>query len=232
MNLFIPSNIIPWLLGSVILLFIGVRSWMHLRKVNSSTTKFFMVVGFLGGLGLACYSWPSLFTNDPQILKLGFFIGVPLIYAMFTYQSYFTWFGILKRRISYAWLLVPSLVIAITTVFLEYKDLFRDNIRIEGGELVFNFLPTSRFLQSLLISFTLVNGLWFIKESFSLKESKARIRFASIGVIFTIVGAGTIADNLFFGGDSQSKVLMYAYILSFALFFFTLLLIVRRNSNK
>lgn len=232
MQFSIPSNVIPWLLGSIILLFLGVRSWIHLSKVNTPTTRFFVVVGLLGGLGLACYSIPSILTNDPQILKLGFLLGIPLLYSMFVYQTYFTWFGILKKKISYAWLLVPALAIAVTTMIIELNSTLQDNIYIDGGKLVFQFPQTSRFLQSILLLFVLVNGLWFIKEAFSIKDLSSKLRFFAFGIIFAAISASTISDNIFSGGNNSSKFLVYAYLVSFVSFFVTLLLIIRKNAKK
>ncbi len=232
MNFSVPSNVIPWLFGAIVLIPLGIRAWIHSRKIKTPTTRYFALTGLLGGFALAFYSFPSVFTDSPTLLKAGFVIGIPLLYSMLIYQSYYVWYAVLQKKISYLYLLVPVAAIGLYAMITDVQDALKDNVRIENNELIFSFLPLSRLLQSTLLLLVLVNGLYFLKQSFSIKDMGGKLRFLSLGILYTLVAISTIMDNLFYQGDSDSVLLYYGYIFSAIVFFVTLLIVILKNKKS
>lgn len=230
MSVSVPSNIIPWLLGAIVLIPLSLRAWVHSRKINTPTTRYFAITGLLGGIALAFYSFPPIVTSDPYWLKVGFIIGIPLLYIMLMYQSYYVWYAVLQKKISYYWLVIPTVLIGGAAIVNELRDTIRDDIKIVNNEVIFHFLPLSRVLQSTLLLLVLVNGLFFLKQATRLKERGAKLRFLSLGILYTLVAITTIADNLVFGGDSSSTPLLLGYAIGALAFFTTLVFVLVRKS--
>jgi hypothetical protein len=209
----IPSNVIVWLIGALILVPLGVRAWLHSRQVKTPTAKYFAATGLLGGIGLACYSLPSVFTNNPHWLKAGVLLGIPFIYAMLAIQPYYLWYSVFQSRFRLSWLLVPFGSLAFVTAVYELSYTLTDNIYISNNELVYGFNVFSRYAQSLLLLLIVINGGIFIKQAMNLKHWSL-IRFLSLGLLFIVVGISTIIDNIFYTGQNASPTLLYAYLLS------------------
>lgn len=231
MDFSVPSNVMPWFLGAIVLLPLGIRAWLHWRKIKTPTTLYFAITGMLGGLALAFFSFPSVFTDNSKVLTAGIAIGIPLLYTMLIYQSYYVWYAVLQRKISYYWLLIPTATIGIFVAVTEFMDAIKDNVYIENNELIFNFLPSSRLLQSLLLLLVLVNGLYFLRQSFSLKDFGGKLRFFSLGILYTFVALSTISDNLIYEGDNNSRFMLIGYLLSAVAFFVTLVIVLLKNKN-
>lgn len=232
MDSIVPANVVPWLIGALVLLPLGLRSWIHSKKLSTPTTKYFAVTAISGGLALAFYSFPSLFTTDPMWLKLGFLIGAPILYFMLIYQSYYLWYAVLQRRFKYYWLLIPVLTIGIVTAAIELHDIYKDDIRIENNELIFNFVLVSRVLQSLLLLQVFIIGAYFLKVAPKLPDRLSKLRFLSVGVFYVLVSLGTIADNLIFSGASDSRAVLIGYSVGGVAFFASLALVFTRKDTR
>lgn len=225
----VPSNVVPWLIGAIILLPLGLRSWVHSQKVKTPISRYFAATGLLGGLALACYSLPSLFTSDPWWLKAGIFVGIPFLYSMLAVQVYYVWYSLFQAKFSFKWLFTPVAAIASITAIFELVYTVNDSIYIADNELIYGFSSFSRYAQSLLLLLVLLNGLLFFKQALGLREMWAKLRLISLGLLYILVSLVTIIDNIAYVGQNTSPYLLYGYALSAVVFFITLIVVLRKQ---
>jgi len=228
----IPSNVWTWLIGALVFIPLGFRSWRRAKKLQSPTYRYFAVTGLGVGFGLLIYSLPAIITTNPKALQLGLTLGVFPLYAALAYQPYYTWYVLFQDKFSHWWFSAPAIAIASTQAVIDIYSGIKDGVYNVNNELVFSFYFPARVLQSILLLFAIINGVIFIFQSRGLSDKKAKLRLASIGMLYILTAVGVIYDNLIAQGQNDNPVVLLGFLIGGSLFLITFILVLIRSPLK
>lgn len=150
----IPVSTVTWLLGSVALLILAVRSFLSYRHSRTELLKYAAWFAMLMGVSLAFFSAPSLFTLNTAVLLKWDLVGEVIYYSSMVAQAAVVWLLMLRRYVPVyavtvpvallclsAWInAVPKASLVLSNDFLDYLDP-RYSSLVLGGLLLILFLP-------------------------------------------------------------------------------------------
>lgn len=213
----VPSNLLPWLIGSIVIGFFGVRALLLYIRYKSPLSRYFMISSFALSVTLGLWSLPFLFTRSEPALRLIVGIGDVLFYVVLVYQTRITWYLSL-RSISYAWLLIPSLGLALPGVIMSVLADITAPIGISNGIAIYPVSAFGLVIQAILLMNVVAIGLLLLTKVNRQKTNDAKLNLVSIGVLYACCGLGGIINTLFSAGDNQSGLVPTVYFLGFSVF--------------
>ncbi len=210
-----PSNLLPWLIGSVVIGLFGVRAFVSYRRLNAPLSRYFMISALLMSLALGLWSWPFLFTRSETAIRTLLIVGDVSFYSMLAYQTRIIWYLGLSH-IPYIWLLVPTLIVAIPGLAgIAYAEL-TEPVGVVNGVALYPVNAISHVSQMILLVGILMVGslvLWRVRAQ---KGYKARLNLASVAVLYIFGGLAGFANILLSEGTNQSAYVNIAYFVAFA----------------
>lgn len=234
MNLNIPSNLIIWVVGSVVTATFGTRAYLNYRRINSPLSKYFSITGYLVGLAWMLWVLPFVIFNldEPTgryssliLISLG---DAFLFMAMFT-QSYIYWYLALQSTVKYVYIAIPAAFIAIvglvSSVHAGFSSL--DLPAIIDGKAVFPSTSGSHVSQLILIVFVFLIGIELLKRAARQEGRKSKSGSIAISLLYICVGlAGSVNILSSSEATNTSPIVIVLYGIGMAAF--TLIFLVFR----
>ncbi len=211
----IPSNLQPWLIGSIVIGLFGFRAYRNYRKLKAPLSKYFLLSAGMMSLALGLWSWPFLFTRSDPVLRTLLIIGDISFYAMLVYQTRIIWYLALST-ISYWWVFVPAFIVAIPgTIGIVYAEL-TETVGVVDGVAQYPVSAIGHVSQMILLVGILIVGcllLWQVKTQ---KGMKAKLNLVSVAFLYVFGGLAGFANILLSEGTNQSVYVNIAYFVAFA----------------
>lgn len=225
----LPSNVIPSLLIGLSGVFFGVRGLLHYRKVRAPLTLYYSLAGLFVGVASLFYSVPFVFTQSDLSLKVLTLTGDLFYYATAVVSGRIIWYIGFKKKISFGWVLIPTLLLCIATMVVFIQSLQNVEYRVVNGLADYPIPPIpSLFFATVTLLFILV-GYLTVKEAKGLEIRRQRYRLYSIGLAFSIGGIFAIYNYLFHQGNNSSLISIVGYIVAALTLFLGVLFVSRRK---
>lgn len=234
MNLDIPSNLIIWIVGSVVTATFGTRAYLNYRRINSPLSKYFSVTGYLVSMAWILWVLPFIIFNldEPTgrysaliLISLG---DALLFTAMFT-QSYIYWYLALQNTVKYVYLAVPSAIIALgglaSSIYAGFSSL--DLPRVADGKAIFPSVSGSHISQLILIVFVFLIGIELLKRAARQEGRKSKSGSIAISLLYICVGLGG-SVNILSSSEATNTSPVVVVLYAIGLASFTLIFLVFR----
>lgn len=224
----IPIDSFSWLIGSVAILILGIKSLLRYRRSQDELTKYISRFALVMGVTLAMFCVPSFFTLHTRTLLIWDLVGEGFFFGGMMAQAAMMWFLILRPRFSAYFVTVPvGLVGLLAWLYaLPYTKLVLAN----------NFIYFLNPRLSTVVTAMLLIGLFGPVGAYFLRSAPRQMgfkaKFTSVAVGLTYLGIGLI------GGGFEivtGQMMTPSSVTSFTIFFSVLLVAAiwpRRSSTK
>ncbi|MBI3983932.1 hypothetical protein HY346_01395 [Candidatus Microgenomates bacterium] len=217
----IPTNVWPWASGAIVLMIFGIRSLMRSRTSNNILNSYFGWFGILVALAMSGYAFPAFFTTNPQILRWGLVLGNLSLTGGWLVQSRLLWFIGLRQKLSYQWVLIPTLMLASTSWVIEAAT---SQATITNHFLFYQYPASVGVITGSLVILLLIPlGFLFFYQSLGQPNFLTKFKSSLIGLIYLIMGASVFVNAALYHGVDTSETLLYNLI-GFGLLVIVLLL--------
>ncbi len=188
MNLFDPFlayNALGWVIGGASLLVFGLQVYRLDRSLSTNLTRHYILYSLALGGGIIIFSAPGLLTSNQTILKTSYVIGEGLIDFSLVYQAWiaahFLVGSILAKRIATITTGILSAILWVSQI-LSPAPFRLENSVVWGMNAVGHF-SIATIMTILILPVT----YFFLKQSVSTGDSRARIKSFATGITCLII---------------------------------------------
>lgn len=225
----IPSNTIPYLLGSIATLVIGIKSLQNYRRLKTPLSRHFAFSGFLAAAGLGLYSIPFYFTSNPDVLRISVTMGRLCLDIVGYWQIYLIWYLTGLRRFPLRYIVVPIVLIGIVG-FVDQALYFQTSpVGIIDGLAVYKFSDFAKYVHMISLMIVFVAGVIIGINAFEQKQLRSRIRLLSISILYVFASMADSYNTLFLQGLNNSWIVLAGFIIAAGVFLSTTLIFSRNR---
>lgn len=226
----IPSNMLPLAVMGTVALFFGLRGLYRYNKTKSPLTLYYSLSGILFGLSGIFYAVPFAIFNVSEVLKVTVTIADLLFYAGLIIQMRIIWYLGLKKRVSFMWLLLPSVAVMSVSLGFDLYSRYNSRYYVENNIAIFPTNQTTLYLLAFLSISIIIVGLLTLMQIRDLKSRQQKIRLASLGMMFLLAGLTVEYNFLFLGGNNTSSTIVIGYAVAALGFFIGLLFVTNKRA--
>lgn len=224
----IPFNTIPYFLGSIATLVVGIKSLQNYRKLKTPLSRHFTVSGFLAAAGLGLYSVPFYLTNNPEILKVCLILGRLFLDMVGYWQIYLVWYLTGLRRYPLRYLVVPIVLIAAIGFINQTLYFYNNPVGVIDGLAVYKFAEPAKYIHMFSLLIVFVAGIIIGINALEQTKLRAKIRLLSIAILYVFASLADIYNTLFLQGSSNSWIVLIGFVIAAGVFLSTTLIFSRK----
>lgn len=220
----IPSNTIPYLLGSIATLVIGIKSLQNYQKLKTPLSRHFAFSGFLSAAGLGLYSIPFYLTSNPDVLRISVTLARLCLDIVGYWQVYLIWYLTGLRRFPLRYLIVPIGLIGVVG-FVDQAFYYQTNpVGIVDGLAVYKFSDFAKYIHMISLMIVFVAGLVIGINAFQQKDLRSRVRLLSISILYVFASMADSYNTLFLQGLNNSWIVLVGFVIASGVFLSTTLI--------
>lgn len=185
----IPITSVTWLLGSVSVLAVSIRSFSVYRRSRTELLGYSAWFGLVIGISLLFFSVPSLFTLNTAVLLKWDLVGEILYYSSMVIQAAMVWFLILRKYVPLYAVTVPVALLALSSWVYAIP---RAKVAVDNG--LYDYLDprfSTFVLGGLLIGLFLPVGLYFLRMVPRQQGIKSTMNSLIFGLTYVGIGLTT-----------------------------------------
>lgn len=224
----IPTNTIPYFLGSIATLVVGIKSLQIYQKIKGPLSKHFAISGFLAAIGLGLYSVPFYLTNDPKILKICIIFGRLFVDIVGYWQFYLIWYLTSLKKYKLRYFVIPLFIVAVIGFINQAIYFYNNPAGVIDGLAVYRFTELAGYIHLLALLIVFIAGIIISINAFKQTELRAKIRLLSIAILYIFASLADIYNTIFLQGSSNSWVVLVGFIIAAGVFLITSLIFSRK----
>ncbi|HVE81074.1 MAG TPA: hypothetical protein VNA68_03000 [Candidatus Dormibacteraeota bacterium] len=199
----IPLNAYAWTMGGIALFFFALRSYRNHQETKNPVAWMYFLLGAPIAVAFFLYGIPPMLSKDPDVVIQTYYLADMFVMISMIAQSRLMWFIGLKNRIRYAWVALPTIMLTLTILLLEFgtsKAAFGNNLTLYTD---IEPVLYAKSLLYLLICFPI--GYFFIHQGALNPETRAKAKSIITGVAFILVSAAAISSSLLQQGSDTHE---------------------------
>lgn len=226
----LPSNVVPWLVGGLVITLLGLRGLQNYRKLHNPLSLFFAFSGFTAGLAFLLWSVPFAFTTNLTHLAYANIIGDLFLYIFLVIQAALVHYLTLKNKLPRGIFLAPFIIIAIVGWLSHCYGYLHYGVTIVNGNFEYTLPVIASIAQLILLINVFIVGLVLLKRISQQSNSRAKGAVVGIAVLYIFSGIGG-SLNVITSGTPNQGIVVFSYLMGFILFVVLLALIRVFNSK-
>lgn len=215
---YLPSNVIPWLIGFPIFIIFGLRGLQNYHRLHNPLSRLFAYCGFSAGIAFFFFSVPFMFNISQNVMIAVSIIGDLFLYVLFITQTYTLYYLELKERVSAQVIMLPFLVLALVGWLANCYGYIHNGVGIENGKFVYNLPPLSDYIQLIFLFIIIVVGILLLVRVRQQTSWRAKGGLIGIAALFILSGIGGALNVILSGDPNQSPYIKLSYLIGFILF--------------
>lgn len=227
----LPSNLYPYLVGSVIFFIFGFRGYSNYRRLHNPLSLLFGISGCLIGAAFFLWSVPFFFTTNNTAMIAVSILGDVFYYAMLVMQAYIVFYLSLKGRVSAAVMVVPALLIATIGLLSHVYGYIHNGVEIVNNAFQYELPFIASAAQILLLVNVFLVGILLLVRLKDQTSGRGRLGLISIAVLYLFSAMAGTLNILIAGEPNQSPAIIATYIGGFVLFIGILVFVRFLRSN-
>jgi len=228
----LPTNALPFLILGIVATILGLRGLLFYKKSKTPLSLYYSLTIFLIGLSTLWYSLPFVFTQDSESLKITTNIGDMFYYASILVAARIIWYLGFNKKMSFLWLLLPYLVLIVACEIAILNSWSSISYQFNSDSAYFPVDPLASKLFAAMSSAYIFVGYLTIKQAYTIKDLRQKIRLNSIGLGFLVGGMIAIYNYLFLQGSSTNIVVTVGYIVIATILFLGIFIISRKKRHR
>lgn len=224
----IPSNTIPYFLGSIASLVFGIKSTQSYLKLKSPLSKHFAISGYLAALGLGLYSVPFYLTSNPDILKMCMIMGKLFIDLAAYWQIYLIWYLTELKKFPLMYFIVPLVMIGSVGYFQQVIHIQNSAVGVVDGVAIYPLAGFYRYTHIFSLLIVFVAGVILATKAFEQTETRSRMRLLSISTLYIFASLADIYSAVFLKGLNDSWVVLVGFVIATGVFLLATIILTKK----
>ncbi len=214
----IPPNTIPFFIGSIVTLIVGIKSLQSYHKLKTPLIRHFAITGFLAAAGLGFNSIPFYLSNNPDVLRICLTLGRFFLDMVGYWQFYLIWYLTWLRKYPLWYFVMPLTILGIIG-FVDQAIFYLNNpFIINDGLVLYKFSDFSRYIRIVSLMIVFVAGIVIGINALEQSKKSSRVRLMSISVLY-IFASIAIIYTVYLQAFSNSWVFLMGSIIAAGIFF-------------
>ncbi len=227
----IPINVVPYMLGSIATLVVGVRSAQKYKQLHTPLLRHFAISGFLASAGMGLLSVAYILPLDEYSIKVFLMIGRACLDIVAYLQVYLIWYLTPLKKRSVWWLVGPLIPIALVGYFFQVKAYLENFTGVVDNVAVFVVPKITSYTHAFSLLIVFCAGLVIFKNAFDQTETKARLRLISVGLLYTVASISDLYNTFFAAGQSNSWIVLVGFAIASGVFLISTLLLFKKDKK-
>lgn len=223
----IPANTIPFLIGSIVTLVVGIKSLQTYKKLKMPLSRHFAFTGFLAAAGLGINSIPFYFTSNPEVLRVTLTIGRLFLDLVGYWQIYLIWYLTWLRKYPLRYFVVPLALLGIIGFVDQAVYFMNSPVGVVDGMALYRFSELAKYIHIISLTIVFVAGVVIGINAFQQKQLRARVRLMSVCILY-IFASMAIIYTMYLQGYNISWIFLLGSIIAAGVFLSTTLIFRNR----
>ncbi len=228
----IPLNIVPYMLGALATLVVGVRSTQKYKQLHTPLLRHFAISGFLAAAGMALLSVSYLLPINEVTLKILLILGRACLDAVAYLQIYLIWYLTPLKRYSIWWLVAILLPIALVGYYYQVNAYLYEFTGIINNQVVFTVPKITAYIHAFALLIVFCAGLVLFKNAFEQTDNRSKLRLFSVGLLYVAASLSDLYNTLFLAGQSNSWIVLIGFAIASGVFLLTTALLFNRDKKS
>lgn len=223
----IPPNTIPFLIGTVVTIVVGIKSLQNYHRLHTPLSRHFAFTGFLAAAGLGFNSIPFYLTNNPDVLRICLTLGRLFLDLVGYWQIYLIWYLTWLRKYPLRYFVIPLTLLGIIG-FVDQALYFQNNpIGLVDGLVLYKFSDLSRYIHIVSLMIVFVAGVVIGINAFQQTKIRPKVRLLSVSILY-IFASMAITYTMYLQGYNISRIFLLGSIIAAGVFLSTTLIFRNR----
>lgn len=223
----IPANTIPFLIGSVATLVVGIKSLQTYKRLKTPLSRHFAFTGFLAAAGLGLNSIPFYLTSNEDVLRICLILGRLLLDLVGYWQIYLIWYLTWLRKYPLSYFVVPLVILGLIG-FIDQVMYFQNNpVGVVDGMALYRFSELAKYTHIISLTIVFVAGVVIGINALQQKQLRARVRLLSVSILY-IFASMAIIYTMYLQGYNISRIFLLGSIIAAGVFLSTTLIFRNR----
>lgn len=209
-----PINAIAYSFGALTMFIYAIRGFYSYRQTHNPLAQIYVSVGLTLGLSFFWWGIPPLFSTNPHLLIYGQYLADSFLQLCFVAMARLLWFFGFRDHLKFRYLAIPIILWGIPLVA---SDILYSTVTIIGDIAAYHDAFITLVLKSIIyIAVPWPVGYFYMKQGLKQPELLNRLKLISMGLVYVLISAFAVLDNLNGGADTQADSI--GRIVIFALF--------------
>lgn len=172
------------------------KSYLHYRSSHNPMANINVYFGLALGVGLFWYGVPVIFTRDPNILLITYYLTTFFVQLSLLIVIWFVWFAILRNKIRLRMLMIPAILIVAAIMVLEVMT---SGVTVDSSAIPVQYIDifTVAVLKSIMyigVGFSI--GGFYLVQGAKQAQMRAKFRLVMFGLVFILISGATAWSSL------------------------------------
>lgn len=228
----IPLNTIPYMLGALATLVVGIISTQKYKQLHTPLLRHFAISGFLACAGMALLSISFLLPISQSTLKLLLILGRACLDIVAYLQIYLIWYLTPLKKYSIWWLVSPLVLVALAGFYFQVNAYIYDFTGIINNQAVFTVPMFTTYTHAISLLIVFCAGLVLFKNAFGQSNGRSKLRLFSVGLLYVAASLSDLYNTFFLAGQGNSWIVLIGFAIASGVFLITTLFLFKRDKRN